>query len=756
MRNVISLNGAEWRFKKDCTEIPVQEPMDWEQVTLPHTWNAKDGQDGGNDYFRGSCIYAVKLDRPVTGDRVYLEIEAASLNADVYVNGKPATHHEGGYSAFRVDCTDLLQEKDNLICVRVDNSDNGYVYPQMADFTFYGGLYRNVSLITVQDTHFDLDFYAAEGVACSADVKTENDKTTAKVTAKAWVKNPKEGDLVQFTVFNADGHVIAVDSVKAAETVEAKITLDNPHLWHGTEDPYLYKVMAQVIRGEEIIDQVRVPLGIRTFSVDPEKGFMLNGKSYPLRGVSRHQDKEDKGYALTSEDMKLDAELIHEMGANTIRLAHYQHSRYFYDLCDRMGFVVWAEIPFISSMNDDPRGHENCISQLNELIYQNYNHPSICFWGIANELTLSGERPEMEKNLRELNDLAHEIDPTRLTTLAQFTGCPVDSKLNKITDVLSYNHYFGWYMGSFEDNEKWLDSFHEKHPEISLGLSEYGCEAVLKYHSDTPQVKDYTEEYQALYHEHMAKIISERPWLWATHVWNMFDFAADSRNEGGVKGRNNKGLVTMDRKTKKDSFYIYKAYWSKEPFIHICGSRYVQRATETVDVKVYSNLPELALYLDGERFGSVKADKVFVFKDVLLKKGKHVIHVRSTKTDHWEDNVQWERVDEPNPDYTCPDFTGSGAVLNWFEDKTEKEVPPMTFDPEYFSIRDNLGEILEKDEAADVMTAAVSSMVGMEINRGMLAMGSKGTLEDMSIMLTMNKVPNALEYLNAELQKIKK
>ena len=308
-------------------------------------------------------------------------------------------------------------------------------------------------------------------------------------------------------------------------------------------------------------------------------------------------------------------------------------------------------------------------------------------------------------------------------------------------------------MGSFEDNEAWLDSFHEKYPEIALGVSEYGCEAVTKYHSDTPQMKDYTEEYQALYHEHMAQVISERPWLWATHVWNMFDFAADSRDEGGVKGRNNKGLVTMDRKTKKDSFYLYKAYWSKDPFVHICGSRYTQRTTDTVDVKVYSNLPEVTLYVDGQCVESKRAKKIFLFENVPFKEGHHVITAKGFQR---EDSVRWEKVSEANPEYTCPDFDGSAPVLNWFEEKVTAEVPPMTFDPAYFSIKDNLGEILENDAAAETMTAAVSSMVGMKINRGMLAMGANGTLEDMSVMLTMNKVPNALEYLNAELQKIRK
>ena len=416
MRNVISLNGAEWKFKKGTAEIPLQEPCDWEQVNLPHTWNAEYGQDGGNDYFRGSCVYALKVNRPVNAEQVWLEIGAASLNAEVFVNGILAVCHEGGYSAFRVDCTKLLKEKNNLIAIRVDNSDNGYVYPQMADFTFYGGLYRSVSFVTVPETHFDLDFYASEGISCTSNVETCGEQTIAHVTAKAWVTNAKDGDLVQFTVYNAEGHVVAVECTEAAEEVTAKIALENPHLWHGTEDPYLYTVTAQLIRNEEYLDQVSVRLGIRTFSVDPVNGFILNGKQYPLRGVSRHQDKEGIGNALLREDMKLDAKMIYKMGANTVRLAHYQHHRYFYELCDHIGLIVWAEIPFITYMNADSRGHANCMNQLKELIYQNYNHPSICFWGIANEISIGGESAEMVQNLKELHELAHQIDPTRLTT----------------------------------------------------------------------------------------------------------------------------------------------------------------------------------------------------------------------------------------------------------------------------------------------------------------------------------------------------
>ena len=665
MRIRKNINDIGWKFRKNCSSIPSAYPVDWEDVTLPHTWNALDGQDGGNDYFRGACVYAAQLERPDTDGCIFLEVEAASLIADVYVNEKKVGHHEGGYSAFRLDITESLTEDKNLLCICVDNSDCGHVYPQMADFTFFGGLYRNVSLIMVPKSHFDLNYYGGEGIIC----KTKVCDGSAELTAKAWIEDARDGDLVQFVIKNAEGHVVAGDAVKAAREVSVILEISAPHLWQGTEDPYLYSIAAELIRDEKVLDQVMIPLGIRTFAVDPKKGFILNGKVTPLRGVSRHQDREGKGYALSEADMLEDAQLIHELGANTVRLAHYQHSRHFYDLCDRFGFVVWAEIPLISAMNEEEQAHENCRSQLTELICQNYHHPSICFWGISNEITIGGETPKMEERLRELNQLAKKLDPDRLTTMAQFFMHPIDSRLNSVTDVLSYNHYFGWYVGEFKDNEAWIDNFHEKYPDRPLGISEYGCEAITAYHSDNPKRRDYTEEYQALYHEHMAEAISKRPWLWATHVWNMFDFAADGRDEGGVKGRNNKGLVTMDRRIKKDSFFIYKAYWSKEPFVHICGRRYAQRTGDTISVKVYSNQPEVTLYMDGKRIAGKKGDKVFCFEGIPFSEGEHTV---AAKAGACEDQITLEKTETVNPSYLCPGASEDGSVPNWFEGNMEE------------------------------------------------------------------------------------
>jgi len=378
--------------------------------------------------------------------------------------------------------------------------------------------------------------------------------------------------------------------VPANNITKLSLKIDNVHLWNGLEDPFLYCLNVKLVRHNEVLDNVELNHGIREYYVDPDKGFFLNGKSLPLRGVSRHQDRLGKGNALDDMDHFDDLDLILNIGANSVRLAHYQQDDYFYELCDRYGLIVWAEIPFISRMNKDAKAHENAMEQMKELIYQNYNHSSICFWGISNEITIAGDIPGLTDNLRELDELVKSIDKTRLTTMAQVSMLPMDSDHNQITDILAYNLYFGWYGGKYTDNEVWFDKFRAMHPNRAVGLSEYGCEGIISWHSNTPECKDYTEEYQAEYHEHMAKLLAERPEIWGSYVWNMFDFGCDARDEGGVKGRNNKGMVTFDRKIKKDAFYLYKAYWSDDYFAHITGKRYALRHQNVIDIKVYSNI----------------------------------------------------------------------------------------------------------------------------------------------------------------------
>lgn len=761
MRKKQDIN-ENWYFKKNSSGLPSEITGDWEPVTIPHTWNAEDGQDGGNNYYRGECWYAHSFPRPVTkkGERVYLEFEAAAMKASVYVNGKLAGSHEGGYSIFRVEITDLLTDGENLLFVSADNREYSGIYPQVADFTFYGGLYRPVSMIIVPETHFCLDFWGAPGIAC----RTAISENQAVITAEAYVTDAKAGDSVWFSVTDSEGITVAEGVSPAGKTTSVRLLITSPHLWQGVKDPYLYHVTAKLVRRNETIDTVSVKTGIREFYVDPERGFILNGISTPLRGVSRHQDRLGVGNALTASEHREDAELIHEIGANTVRLAHYQHSQEFYNACDEYGFVVWAEIPFISRMNADPKAHENCIAQLKELIYQNYNHPSICFWGISNEITIGGDSPKLHENLRELNELAHSIDPTRLTTMAHISMLDPENEQVYISDVMSYNHYFGWYGGKLDGTAKWMDAFHAKHPNRPIGISEYGAESNITYHSDDPKCKDYSEEYQAVYHEHLVQTIEERPYIWATYVWNMFDFGCDAREEGGISGRNNKGLVTMDRQIRKDAFYVYKAFWSDEPFVHICGRRYAQRVGDTINIKVYSNLPKVTLYINGKLFRTVEGKRIFLFENIPFEADCNFIKAES---EGCSECITLQKVSEPNPSYTYIDeeiLEGEG-VANWFTNLILEDRDEMEFQDGYFSVRDTIDELFANKEAADAVIGAMYSSSGMKFKRSMLSMMGKMSLLELQAMAdkasggeAAGRPPMAamMKRLNSILQTIKK
>ncbi len=818
MRKVIPFND-NWSFTKDN--------INWEPVTLPHTWNAVDGMDGRGAYHRGQCCYMNQLATPCLrdGQRVFLEILALSLCGRVYVNDKEAGGHEGGYSSFVIDITDFLHPRTdenglqvepapNTITILADNANHSDVYPQMADFTFYGGLYRGVNLIILSETHFDVCFHGAPGLAVtpeliaadspafrsapchSADDASDHDVSpfsdhsvypscgcTAGIWSKAmlhlnsWVTNASPDYTVRYLITDADGREVG-EIWRPSESPKADLLLSQPHLWQGVEDPYLYTCTASLVRRNEVVDEVSSRFGVRSFHVDPEKGFFLNGKPMMLRGVSRHQDRLYQGNALTRKEHYEDAALIHEIGANTVRLAHYQHSRDFYDACDEYGFIVWAEIPYISSQSDDPAAHQNCRLQMEDLIYQNYNHPSICFWGISNEITIAGEKPGLVENHQDLNALVKKLDPSRLTTIAHVSMLGPDSPLHGVTDVESYNHYFGWYGGSYENNEKWLDHFHALHPEICLGLSEYGAEGIITYQPDEPKCRDYSEAYQAEYHEHMVKILMERPYLWGTHVWNMFDFGCAARNEGGTAGRNNKGLVTMDRKIKKEAFYVYKAYWSKEPFVYLCGRRYAQRTGEYTTVKVYSNLSHVTLYVNGQPFETKYGSKIFLFEKVPLRDGFTYLTAEAGNApacaDAWlflphtpvTDTITLEKVDKKPEIYTLPmEDDDADGVANWFEtvENTADNVP-MEYSKEHFSVHDKLNDICDNEEAFRILAGAMYSMTGMKMKKSMLAMMGEKTLFELSDMLTGmggadsdKKIPeNAMQIINSQLNKIKK
>jgi len=657
LRTITNIN-RKWAFTKQTTEIPASIDSKWDFVSLPHSWNALDGQDGGNDYFRGTAIYAKELDKEDLPDaeKYYIEINGANSSADLYVNGKKFAHHDGGYSTWRCDITSEIAQKTMLV-LAVDNAPNDTVYPQVADFTFYGGLYRDVNVIGVAESHFDLDHFGGPGIKVTPTVDGDN----ANVEVEVFLTNAKMGQYLQYTVLDAEGNVVAN---VATDDRKINISIENVRLWNGRKDPYLYTVEVNLVEDKEILDNISTRFGCRTFAIDPEKGFILNGEAYPLRGVSRHQDHWGIGNALLREHHEEDIQYILEMGATTIRLAHYQHDQYFYDLCDETGLVIWAEIPYISQHM--PTGRDNTISQMKELIVQNYNHPCIVVWGLSNEITMKGDSdPDLLENHRILNDLCHEMDKTRLTTIAAVSPCPINSPYIQIPDVVSYNHYFGWYGGDTSMNGPWFDKFHKTHPNIPIGISEYGCEA-LNWHTSDPKQGDYTEEYQAYYHEELIKAIHERPYLWATHVWNMYDFGADARAEGGENGQNHKGLMTFDRKYKKDSFYAYKAWLNPEPMVHICGKRYIDRVENMTKVTVYSNQKTVELLANGQSLGVQENNGLpFFYFDVPNAGVTHLVAKAGELTDESVIN----KVDTFNEAYRLRERS---AILNWF-DITEVE-----------------------------------------------------------------------------------
>ncbi len=721
-----------WRFAKTA-QVPASLPQDWEEVCLPHTWNAVDGQDGGNDYWRGAAMYCKAFPMPALepGGRAFIEVSGAASIADVYVNGQARAHHEGGYSTFRVDATDVLQE-ENLLCIRVDNSENDRVYPQRADFTFYGGLYRSVNLILTPEAHFELLRDGTPGIKVTPVVDLA--RQSATVTVETWQNSAQVTmtlDGCSKTVDSVDGHAVAV------------FQLEPVHLWNGTQDPYLYSVQARLPEGDEICAR----FGCRSIGFDPEQGFLLNGRAYPLRGVSRHQDRWGLGNALTIREHREDLELIREIGANTIRLAHYQHAQEFYDLCDEYGMVVWAEIPYITEHM--PKGRQNTLDQMRELITQCYNHPCIVCWGLSNEISVHGVSEDLMENHRLLNDLCHRMDPTRPTTMAHAFMLEQDSPLAALPDIGSYNLYFGWYLGDLEQNDSFFDEYHAKYPDRVLGFSEYGADCNVQFQSSRPEQGDYSEQFQCVYHEYILACIQRHPWLWATHAWNMFDFAADGRDEGGAHGLNQKGLVSFDRKLKKDAFYLYKAAWNKaEPFVHLCGSRYVNRAEAETEVWVYSNQPCVTLLVDGQEAGTQTGSVKFVFRVPLS--GTHTVTAVSGSC---TDSMTLRRVSQPDPAYR---FGKTGSVANWF-DETD-------YDSSCWSVRDSFGALMAHPEAGKIVGALMQKMVA---SRGDVARSANDNqnlqkmMAGMSFQSLLKKAgdavsPEMVKSLNDQLQKIRK
>ena len=676
----VNING-DWEFEKEgvCSV-----------VSLPHTWNGEDGQSK-KDYYRGKCVYRKKLGR--AHGVCYIEFNGANSVTEVFVNKRAVGTHRGGYSMFRFRIDGFLTEEDNLLEVFVDNTIVPEVFPTSADFTFYGGIYRDVNLVYAGDLRFSLDDGSRDGVY--AVPRRVGDGWELDI--KANVTGGGKDAVCVYELKDDAGNVVARDT-RQSDMPACVLKVGSPRLWNGVEDPYLYTLCCTLVQGGETVDERKILVGFREIEFSSEKGCFLNGRHIKLKGVSRHQDREGIGNALTPKEHEEDIALILEVGANAVRLAHYQQAEEFYTLCDQKGLLVWAEVPVISIYAKARQ--QNAEEQLTSLIKQNINHPSIFCWGIQNEITLSGAgNKKMIAGLRRLNGIARGLDPSRPTACAQVAMTKPDTALNKLTELLGYNHYFGWYLQTVNALDKWLDDFHKKAPQAKLCLSEYGAEAVLGYYSDDPAQGDYSEGYQALFHEHYIDAINAREWMWGSFVWNMFDFGSAARDEGGVRGRNNKGLVTIDRKIKKDAFFLYKATWSGEEFVYITAKRYPCRAIGTTKVKVYSNLPEVTLTADGYQ-KTLKADRVFVFDDVPVKAGGNVVKVAAGKC---VDEVTLQGVDELPQSYAMADGAPS-QIRNWFG-------TDGTIMQGRFSVDDKVSEILDSKEAHDALKLLAGDII---------------------------------------------
>lgn len=664
-REHIDLNRG-WRFRQGTLSGAHQPGFDdssWSQVAVPHTWNDRDGQDGGGDYVRGDGWYRrdVVVPSSLEKHRIFLQFDGANAVTDVWVNGHHLGQHRGGYARFRFDATEALRPgADNVIAVKVSNAHDPDVAPLNADYTFFGGIYRSVSLRAVDPVHVDMLDYAGPGVylrqrevgadsaTVTATTKLANDTATARDVLVRTVVSDADGDVVRDVV----SRPVALRAYGRSQ-VDNTVVIDSPRLWHARRDPYQYQATVEVrdARTGAVLDAVTQPLGLRSYRMDANTGFHLNGHKLQLRGVNRHQDREDKGWAISTADTAEDFALMDEMGANALRTAHYQQDEQVYRLADRLGMVVYTEIPLVNEITDSDAFRDNVKQQLREMIRQNYNHPSVAFWGIGNELGWwqRDKDPQINALLAELAEIVRTEDPQRFSGYANMFLRADEDPITSHADASGYNRYEGWYYGTPDAIGVWADALHARNPNRLIGITEYGAGANIDHHEEPqplPPEHDgpwHPEEYQAYFHEQYLKQINARPYLWGTFVWNMFDFASDGRDEGGQPGINDKGLVTHDRKVKKDAFYWYKANWSDEPVTYITSRRWTERTEPDTTVKVYSNADTVRLRLNGTELGAkTSTDHIFTW-DIQLQPGKNTVTAESTidgKT--YTDTVTWQ------------------------------------------------------------------------------------------------------------------
>lgn len=717
-------------------------------VELPHTWYRDE------DPYRGLVLYQKTIQIDPDWKHVFVDIPGADQHAVVLADDRKIGEHRGAYGAFHCEIPEeLLCNKEVKLRIFLTNVHDEGISPLTGDFTVFGGLYRGVNLlVTEHESFFDPTYYGTSGVI----LRTGIDGNTGILNAEIHARMDKEAEIVAeitdpFGTLLTDVRAEEVDSesanTHASDSINCSMVLTfripDVILWNGKTAPNLYKVKMKFVRAGETLDEAELETGFRDITITADKGLFLNGEHIKINGVAKHQDFKGCFNAVSRENIDRDFELIDEIGANSVRLSHYQHPQYTYETADKKGYLVWAEIPMLK-MTDSEELKADAEEQLRELILQNIHHPSIYCWGIQNEIGMFRDAEFMHEELKKMQQLSHELDPSRLVTAANLYTVKFRSNLNSVTDMIGYNIYFGWYYGEMQDYRDYLDRFHSERPEMPLGVSEYGVDANIRLHSEVPMVRDYSEEYQALYHETVYPIFESRDYLYGSYVWNMFDFHSGLRKEGGQENINAKGLVTYDRNTRKDAFYYYKAKWSQEKFLHICSKRFLNRAKESIEIKVYTNLSDAVLYVDEKEFGSGTNDGNgrIVFSDVPLHKGENRIKVAA---EGLTDECVFVRVDSEDENYRLPGNNAGQAVKNWFlsDDDVVKEG--------YFSLKDTANDLLDDPDARAVLEKYLPELVKFMTEKDVIPLG----LSMQSIL--SRDIPEGLDLkeLNRELNQIK-
>ena len=632
---VTSLND-QWKFSKDKNNTPQGAGLarlPWENIRLPHTWNAMDVLDDEPGYYRGAGWYKRKLKTgPSFKDKqLFISFNGAGQETEVYVNGQLAGRHIGGYSKFIIPISKWLNYNNDEISVKVNNRFNEDIAPLTADFTFFGGIYRNVELIVSGPVHFTKNDYGASGIYINT---PQVSNTSATVTVKSLIDNSSSAAKrirISSSLMDAKGVLVtsAVSTVKLLPGAQASVLqqfkpVKNPNLW-SPANPYLYRIVTTIKDAgtNAVLDQSFSPLGFRWFKFDADQGFFLNGKPLKLIGASRHQDYENLGNAVPDALQVRDVELLKEMGGNILRVAHYPQDPVILEACDRLGILASVEIPVVNTITESKAFTDNCKQMLTEMIRQNFNHPSIIIWAYMNEVLLrpkfTDDKPRQEiyyEHIRELaqtlDSLTRKEDPSRYTMIANHGAFDLYNRvgLTKIPMIVGWNLYSGWYSGSPADFAKFLDRHHKDLKDKPMLVTEYGADADPRIRSFLPVRFDKSIEYAMSFNQVYLNEMAKRPFVSGAMAWNLADFNSETREET-MPHINNKGLLTIARQPK-DTYFLYQAYLLDRPYLKIASASWKNRSGvadstgtySTQPVQVTTNLENAELFLNGKSLGS--------------------------------------------------------------------------------------------------------------------------------------------------------